>query len=91
MARKLKLNAYVDESLAQQFKLMSKRFTGRIGMCLSAAMLQFLETDPQKQAVLLKRVFDAQIRDDMRAAIEAAKKEQVERIKAREQRKRKKR
>ena len=54
-------------------------------------MLQFLETDPLEQAALLKRVFDAQIQDDMRAAIEAAKEEQVERIKARERRKRKKR
>jgi Flp pilus assembly protein TadB len=91
MARKLKLNAYVDESLAKQFKLMSKRFTGRIGMCLSAAMLQFMETDPQEQAALLKRVFDAQIQQDMGSAIKAAKEEQMQRIRARERRKQKRR
>ena len=89
MPRKLKLNAYVDEALARQFKDVSKRYTGRIGMCLSAAMLQFLETDPKEQAAFLKRVFDAQIQGDMQEVIQTAKNEQVRRIKARERRDRK--
>jgi hypothetical protein len=46
MAKKVKLNAYVDDRLAQQFRQLAKTYYGRIGMCVSAAMLQFIETDP---------------------------------------------
>ncbi len=49
-------------------------------------MLQFLETDPKQQADLLKRVFDAEIAEEMALAIEIAKEEQFRRINSREQR-----
>jgi hypothetical protein len=84
MAKKIKLNAYVDEELARQFKAISKVYYGRMGMCLSAAMLQFLRSDPQEQAELIKSVFDAELEQEMSTAVEAAKAEQLRRINHRE-------
>lgn len=58
---KVKLNVLVDESIADRFREQVAHFDNRIGDCLAAAMLQWLATDPQEQATLLKTLHDAQV------------------------------
>jgi hypothetical protein len=86
MAKKVKFNVFVDEALARQFKVVSRIFYGRSGLCLSAAILQFLKLDPKEQADLIKQVFETEVADEMEAAVQTAKTEQLRRINEREQR-----
>jgi hypothetical protein len=89
MAKKVKFNVFVDEALAKQFKAVAHVFYNRMGLCLSAAMLQFLQLDPKEQAALMKRVFEMDLADETEAAVQAAKAEQLRRINAREQKEKK--
>lgn len=57
---KVKLNAYINRHLADEFRQVARLSYGQIGLCLSAAMLQFLETAPEEQITHIKRVFDAE-------------------------------
>jgi hypothetical protein len=85
MPRKQAINFSVHPQLATQFREMTKSFYGKLGLCFSAAMLQFLETDPKAQAEFIRRVFEAELNDEVAEAVEAAKAEQTRRIKARDQ------
>jgi len=89
MAKKVKLNAFVDEELAKQFKAVARAYYGRMGLCLSAAMLLFIEADPKDQAALLKKILDTELAGEMAAAVDAAKAEQLRRIHSREQKEKK--
>lgn len=83
-AAKSKFNVNVDADVEQRFREVSDTYGGRLGMCLTAAMLQFIETDPKVQADLLTRCFQAELHEQMRELVEQAKAEQVRRIKSRE-------
>jgi hypothetical protein len=89
VAKKVKFNVSVDESLAKAFRAASEHYYGRIGMCVSAALLKFVELDPKEQAELLRRVFDIETEAEMEAAVEAAKEEQHRRIIDREKKQKK--
>ena len=52
----------------------------------SAAMLMWLETEPDVQAKYLARVFDAELKSGVAAAVAEAKGEQRKKIARREQR-----
>lgn len=80
MARKETINVYTDPAIAKQFRLTAEHYGGRVGMCLSAAMLAFLEMDPKRQGELIQRVFQAQLRDEVESLVEAVKAEQARRI-----------
>jgi hypothetical protein len=84
MARKQTISFVVHPTLGGQFREMTQNYFGKLGLCFSAAMLQFLETDPRVQAEYIKRVFDAELNEEMQTTIEAAKAEQLKRINARE-------
>jgi hypothetical protein len=88
MAEKVKFNVSVDSNIEGRFRQIAKGFDGQLGRCLAAAMLQFIETDPKVQAELLTRCFQAEIHESMVELVEAAKVEQVKRIKSREARER---
>lgn len=47
-------------------------------------MLMWLEADPEVQAKYLKRIFGAEVDEELLELIEQAKAEQLKRIKARE-------
>lgn len=57
---KTKLNAYINTLLADKFRQVAKLSYGPIGLCLSAAMLQFLETDAEEQRAFVQRVREAE-------------------------------
>ncbi len=59
MAEKTKINAYINTKLAEEFRQVARLSYGQIGLCLSAAMVQFLESAPDDQVALIKRVFEA--------------------------------
>ena len=83
--RKQTVSFSVHQELAERFREATREYYGRLGMCFSAAMLMFLEADPKTQGEFLKRVFDAELNNEVDATIEAAKAEQIKRIKAGEQ------
>ncbi|HEV7299601.1 MAG TPA: hypothetical protein VGN72_09575 [Tepidisphaeraceae bacterium] len=86
MARtKQSVNFAVQRHLADRFRDSTKEYYGKLGLCFSACMLMWLEADPAVQAEYLKRVFGAEIDEEMAAVIEQAKAEQLRRIKTREE------
>jgi hypothetical protein len=60
MAEKTKINAYINTKLAEEFRQVARLSYGQIGLCLSAAMLQFLESASDDQVAFIKRVFEAE-------------------------------
>ena len=82
--RKQTISFSIHPALADRFRDATKEYYGKLGLCFSAGMLMWLEADPEVQADHLKRVFDAEIADEMLAVIEQAKAEQLKKIKARE-------
>lgn len=72
--------------LAERFLEAAKPFYGKLGVCFGAALLMFLESDPEVQGAFAKKVFALDVDDDVRDAIDAAKAEQLRRIKDREER-----
>ena len=78
------VNFSVQRTLADRFRDATKNYFGKLGLCFSAAMLMFLEADPQTQAKYIKKVFDAEVEDEMEATLQAAKEEQMRKIKSRE-------
>lgn len=81
---KQSVNFSVQRVLADRFREATKQYYGKLGLCFSAAMLMFLEADPQTQGKYIKRIFEAEVEDEVGATIQAAKEEQMRRIKTRE-------
>jgi hypothetical protein len=90
MGQKVKFNVAVDGEIVERFRQVAEAYDNRLGMCLTAAMLEFIEADPKEQGALLTRCFEAEIHGQVRDLIEQAKSEQTRRIHAREKRDRSK-
>ena len=84
MAQKRPISFRVHPTLADQFQERVGPYYGKLGACFSAALLMFLEADPAVQGDYLKRIYDAEINDEIREMIAIAKAEQLKKIKARE-------
>ena len=84
MARKDTINVVTHPVIADAFREAAKSYDGRLGMCLSAAMLMFMQADPESQGDFLKRVFEAQIRDEVDTLLEKIRAEQATKVKARD-------
>jgi len=78
--KKENVNVWVNRRLAQEFRTAAKGYFSRLGMCFGAAMLMFLEADPATQGEYLKRVFHADIDDEVEEMLKAAKAERRNRI-----------
>ena len=83
--RKQGVNFSVHEDLANRFREATREYYGKLGLCFSAALVMFLEADPQVQGQYIKKVFDAETNDEIEAVIKAAKDEQLKKIKSREE------
>jgi hypothetical protein len=79
------VNFAVQRALVTRFRDMTKNYFGKLSLCFSAALLMFLEADPQTQAQYIKKVFDAEVNDEMDATLQAAKEEQMRKIRSREE------
>lgn len=86
MPRKRTVSFRVDPLLVTKFQEAAKPYYGKVGACLSAAILLWLEQDPAVQGQYLKKLYEAEIDSEVAAVIDGAKAEQLRRIKAREQR-----
>lgn len=84
MPQKRPISFRVHPTLAERFQQAVGPYYGKLGACFSASLLMFLEADPKTQAEYLKRVYDAEIGDEMEEAIAVAKAGQLKKIKARE-------
>lgn len=60
----------VHPDLAARFREVAANYDDRIGMCVSAAMLHFVEADPTTQGELIRRVFDATIRNEVQKMLD---------------------
>lgn len=78
------VNFSVHRDLADRFREATREYYGKLGLCFSAALLMFLEADPEVQGQYIKRVFDAETDDEVEAVIEQAKAEQLKKVKTRE-------
>jgi hypothetical protein len=85
MAAKRPVSFRIHPRLEERFRQGTKAYYGKLGTCFSAALLMFLEADPKVQGQYVKRVFEAELDDEIDATVEAAKSEQAKRIKSREQ------
>lgn len=81
MAQKETINVNTHPAIAKQFRELAKNYDGRIGMCLSAAMVMFMQADPEAQGDFLKRVFEAQIRDEVESLLQKIRDEQIKNLK----------
>ena len=78
------VNFRVNHELLERFRQEMKPYYGRIGICFSAALLAFMEADPVVQGTYIKRIYEADVNDEIEAILENIKTEQVKRIRARE-------
>lgn len=88
MPQKQTLTFRVSPILAKRFREATAEYYGKTGLSFSAALLLFLEAEPDVQGQYIKRVFDAEVNQEVEATVEAALAEQRRRIKARPKRKR---
>lgn len=84
MPQKRTVSFRLHPILADRFQQLTSAFLGKVGTCFAAAILMFLEADPKTQGQYLKKIYDAEINDEVDDAIAAAKAEQLKKIKSRE-------
>ncbi|HEV2292836.1 MAG TPA: hypothetical protein VGR35_03220 [Tepidisphaeraceae bacterium] len=85
MAQKRTVSFRLHPVLAKRFQEAVAPFYGKVGACFGAAILMFLEADPKEQAAFVKRVYEAELQDEVDAAVAQAKAEQLKKIKGREE------
>lgn len=84
MKRNVNLNCYVNAKLAKEFRDIVQRYDNRIGFCLSAAIMMFLEADPAVQAEFLTRVFKLDLDPQVDDVLKALKEQQLGHVHERE-------
>ena len=60
----------VHPAIAERFREVAGQFDDKLGMCISASMLMFLDSPPDRQGDYLRKVFDAQIKGEVRAMLD---------------------
>lgn len=83
MPEKQTLSFRVSPVLAVKFREATAAYYGKTGLAFSAALLMFLEAEPEVQAAFMKRVFDAEVNQEVEAIVEAALSEQRKQLKKR--------
>jgi hypothetical protein len=73
--KKKHLNVYISQELADGFREISDANTGKLNVCLSAAMLMFMESDEETQAKLMNRIMEADLRGEFQTLVMNAKSE----------------
>jgi DNA repair exonuclease SbcCD ATPase subunit len=84
MRRSENMNMYVHRGIAKAFRGAAAQYDGRIGLCASAALLMFLESDPKIQGEYISRVFQLDLKDQVEDALREVKEEQARRVEERE-------
>jgi predicted ATPase with chaperone activity len=84
MAQKRTVSFRLHPVLADRFNEATSAYYGKVGACFGAAVLMFLQADPKEQAEFIKKVYEAELGDEVQDAVEQAKAEQLKRIKSRE-------
>lgn len=82
--RKQTISFSIHPILADQFREATQEYYGKLGLCFSAGMLMFLESDPATQAQYIRRVFDAELKEEVQLLVDAARAEQVKKVRARD-------
>lgn len=67
--KKKHLTAFISEELADGFREATEPYSGKLGLCLCAAMVMFMEADPEVQATQVQRVFTAELKGEMAALV----------------------
>jgi hypothetical protein len=83
MARKKLVSFRIHEDLAKAFHETAKPYYGKLGLCFSAAVAMFIQADPRMQEQFIKRVFEAELSDEVEELLGQLKIEQFGRLKGR--------
>jgi len=67
--KKKHLNVYISDEMAEGFRDVAEGYGGKLGLCLCAAMLMFMEADDEKQSSHVNRVFEAELKNEISALI----------------------
>lgn len=78
---KINVNFAVDPELADRFREATRPYLGRLSMCFSAAMAMWLAADPEEQGLWLKRVYEAEIDDQVQRLLGELREEQIRKVK----------
>ena len=78
------LNVNVDPDVAARFREVAAKYKDKLGLCLAASMMMFLEADPRVQGEYLSRLLNAQVRDEVEELLAEIRAEQAARVKARD-------
>lgn len=84
MAQKRTVSFRLHPALADRFQQATSPFYGKTGACFGAAVLMFLESDPKVQAEFVRRIYEAELKDEVEEAVAQAKRDQLEQIRSRE-------
>jgi hypothetical protein len=84
MARKQMVTFRADPAMVRQFREAAKPYYGRLAVCFSAALLMFMEADPREQGQFVKRIYDADVNDEISSILEGIRAEQTKRVKLRD-------
>ena len=77
---KINVNFAVDPRLAERFREAAKPYLGRLSSCFSAAMAMWLAADPEEQGRWLKRVYEAEVDDQVLQMLEELRAEQMHKV-----------
>ena len=78
---KINVNFAVDPRLAERFREAAKPYLGRLSSCFSAAMAMWLAADPEEQGRWLKRVYEAEVDDQVLQMLEELRGEHLQKVK----------
>ena len=79
MAKKTGMNVYVHPAIAIRLRETAAKYDGKLGDCLAAGILLFLEAAPQEQAAAMQRVYAASLTDGVEALLQDLRDEQTRR------------
>jgi hypothetical protein len=80
MARRDTLSISTHPEISKRFREAAGKFDGRIGLCHTAAMLMFLEADPEVQGDFINRAFNAQLKDQVQALLDEIREQQASKV-----------
>jgi hypothetical protein len=79
MAKKAGLNVYVDAAIASRLRETAAHYDGRLGECIGAGILMFLEATPSAQAAAMQRLYAASLTGSVESLIAEIQAEQARR------------
>lgn len=85
MADRHNINVSTNPQIAAAFREMASHYSNRLGLCLTASMVMFMEADPRVQAEYLTKVLQAELKDEMDVLLKEVRGAQFRKVQAADQ------